>query len=409
MVERTLLQSKTLKNQPMLANKRGQIFPFLVMVIIIMLVLVMAFINTSQVNLRELYTMNAADAGAMAGAAQIATAANAIADINVNQMLPQYLTDLGSFGATKPLDPISVWGTFVAYHSVAENAILTFYAAMITGYKGVQQGGGTAISTALQNIPIEEAQQRATLPVVGEVILPSPLQAELDRQLDSIYTDDSNVAFEYTWHQHSFNLTDQVPVFGERVRIDVNKPSSNALELSPLPMSLLMADWALWIPPCVYVDGCSVCAFFLSIATLGLTEVEIDMVVTRYTIQGIMFQSPLYSFIEGHNMAGAMTTISSLFSLYMAFPLCFPTSIAVCPPGGTMMAALCLFAYPVPFLLYMDNNVNIDVTVERESPRKNLGLFTFKKQNMSSYAKAGLRGGNVWSPGSYDIELKEVR
>ena len=77
-------------------DKRGQIFPFLTVVLILMVVLVMAFVNTAQVNVRKVGTMNAADAGAMAGAAAIASAANAIADMNVNVIIPTYLADLAA-------------------------------------------------------------------------------------------------------------------------------------------------------------------------------------------------------------------------------------------------------------------------------------------------------------------------
>ncbi|MFC1646549.1 pilus assembly protein TadG-related protein, partial [Candidatus Omnitrophota bacterium] len=66
-----------------LKNRRGQVFPFFVLILVVIIIATMAYVNLSQVDTHKIDTMNAADAAALAGASSLAQAANGIADINV--------------------------------------------------------------------------------------------------------------------------------------------------------------------------------------------------------------------------------------------------------------------------------------------------------------------------------------
>ena len=58
-----------------LRNNKGQVFPFFVLILVIVIIATMAYVNISQVDTHKIDTMNAADAAALAGAAVLAQAA----------------------------------------------------------------------------------------------------------------------------------------------------------------------------------------------------------------------------------------------------------------------------------------------------------------------------------------------
>ena len=72
-------------------RRKGQIAPFLIAVIVILLIALMVTVNLGKISLTRTATSNAADAGALAGASTMANGLNAIKDMSAG-MLADYLS-----------------------------------------------------------------------------------------------------------------------------------------------------------------------------------------------------------------------------------------------------------------------------------------------------------------------------
>src|SRR3989338_120988 len=71
-------------------NRKGQLAPFMIAVIVILLIAIMVTVNLGKISLTKTNTANAADAGALAGASTMANGLNAIGDIS-DEMLADFI------------------------------------------------------------------------------------------------------------------------------------------------------------------------------------------------------------------------------------------------------------------------------------------------------------------------------
>lgn len=69
------------------SRKKGQITPFMIAVIVILLIVTMITVNLGKISMTRTHTANAADAGALAGASTMANGLNAIKDLSTTMFM----------------------------------------------------------------------------------------------------------------------------------------------------------------------------------------------------------------------------------------------------------------------------------------------------------------------------------
>lgn len=400
-----------------LRNRRGQVFPFFVLILVVVIIATMAYVNLSQVDTHKLDTMNAADAAALAGAATMAQAANAIADINVNYLKPtfwaQFWTGIYRPGWTGvPTSRLWQWFSF------ASMQLLTYLDCCLSGYKAVQSSAAIAHTTALGSL-IEEAQMRQ-----GSATGPrekSRFSIWLDNQRFFDNRDQNPTNFAYTWfpYQYDFDQDRQVqPDLGNYARAEeaatgVKKPDENSLELVPMPpMPQFTIYWGpcwdcsygVWcntnliVPPIFEIwwnQGAAKIAMALVLATTvynalhddkappGMQRVWVSLVAA--TIVPMMGQI---------NWGGQFCPYP-----YPTFNCCFVWNWG-----------WAYYLIPVPWIQdLVPGDAEVQVQVSRFSPTKDLGLWQFQHGNITSGARANMYGGSVNRfPGGYKIRVGEV-
>lgn len=429
-------------------SKQGQIFPFLIIVIVFMLIAVMAFINTSQVNIRKVGTMNAADSGAMAAGTQMATTGNEMAWMNF-QLMIWYGIITGLFAIPGYHEIAEVTGRFMEYREHAHTTIEAFQGLCVSGYKGMQQAGGSALFSAFSNAPADEPQRRhresdGTL---------RALQSGLSRYLkvlqwsNTIYQDASEKELSvppYMWNPYSYNLTtgQQQPlggplgIGGESLSVRVKK-SAGAMTPWPIFVSPLITSfkWSAANPllgcplgDCS-VSGCMI--YFLLIEWPAAIAQQVYSILMRFDIYEKMTSGTMYDFLKEWGVDKATNILDITAIVMMASPLCWgdyepwpilPDDILLfcgalipippywIPPPNIWNTDYCFFLWPFPMMVALDpNNPEVQVDVTRFSPQRNLGLFSFRNQVVSSSSTGQMTDGNIFIPGHYKIKVKDVR
>ena len=400
-------------------KENGQIFPFLIVVIILLLVALMAYINLSQVNLRKLSTMNAADAAALAAASELASIANNIAYVNKSDLQDTY--DLDWVGVLKHfvhMDTICISARYGEYLGFVAGQLATYLGLVNSGYVGTQQAGGSALQLALSNMPIEEAARRKGS-YDGEI-----QKSAFSEWLDDveIYTPASNTVLErsYEWNQYSYNVTEGRQVKQpqpERVTVKIDKPDHNAFVLTPFPSVDFTLFWDLYLGlPCcspVCPDACTLaCGLALSAHTSDLTLMAAEqlaatiIITAEYAIATAitLMDQDVFGPAVYYELAALGVEIALMAIAMTPIPIVVPTS---CPYFGLYVV---IWPIPIAYIASMGDLDDYEVSVEvtRFSPAKNLGLFQFKEQKITSGARAGIAEGHIFAPGSYKVKVYEV-
>lgn len=136
-------------------RKKGQITPFLIAVIVILLSAIMLTVNVGKVSMTKTHTANAADAGALAGATDMANGLNAIKDIS-NAMFAAYLT--AQIVLYMCLPHCVIAKVFYATHVAAQGVLLA--KAIMTASDTLGTAEKDGLRLAFSNAGIDEAKQR---------------------------------------------------------------------------------------------------------------------------------------------------------------------------------------------------------------------------------------------------------
>jgi len=408
---RTILQFKHFKAK---RGTKGQMFPFLTIIIVIILIAVVAFVNVSQVNTQKIYTMNSADAAALAGAALLASTANNIASSNAGSgsesLMNTYLYAMGFFAIPCPLWDFFVEGRFYSYMGMGPVNLLRFIYLVSAGMAGVQGAAGQAAMTAFGNMPIEEAQTRIGSPT-GDTKVPS----EFSNWLHNInfYDSDRSPSYTYNWHSYYYNITEDKQMLRQQpdyVRVKIKKPDENCLVLTPAPAAPVVANYWMLIAPYLVVDEGAACwTDYMNRVLPKLIRMQGPHKVQAQTemliILGLAEFTDLLSQLSVTNFAGFLATEIAFAESLPALMHVFV--IGGCPPGGFVWVSA-LYWFPVPFILRIENNSpEISVEVTRFSPTRDLGLWQFRERKVTSGAKAKIIGGSAMSD-NYNIQLTEV-
>lgn len=441
-------------------NQRGQMFPFLVIVIIFMLIAVMAFVNTSQVNLHKVGTMNAADSGAMAAGTQLATTANEMAWMNFQLMIWFGIITL-EFRVPLYHRLAFVTGRFMEYREHAHSTIEAFQGLCVSGYKGMQQAGGSALFSAFSNAPVDEPQRRHRESDGSFEARQSGMSRYLKvlQWTNTIYQDasETDLSRTYSWNPYSYNLTTKqqqrvggpLGIGGESLTVHIKK-SDGALTPWPLFASPLITKfgWTAILNPCVNFEcWSSPCGLYFGLveypAAIGQQLLSLWM---RFDIFTKMTSGKMYDFLKDWGVDKATNILDITAMVMLISPLCWgdyepwpirpqtedmilfcgviyewplwPLCLGIplvdpwcwIPPINAYNEDICFFLWPFPMMLWLDpNEAEVEVNVSRFSPERNLGLFKFKNQIVSSSSTGQMTGGTIFIPGHYKIKVKDVR
>jgi len=410
-------------------NKKGQIFPFLVLMMIIMVVAIMAFVNVAQVNNQKISAINAADAGAYAGAAQLASAANAIARLNNTQMwrtsYGNQVLFLGMSGvaAIVGLGDVTVQAAFWKYVGLCASNILKYASILKAAYHASISANAAAAMTAFSNAGIEEAEQR-----VGTTTGSKRPSSEygLTQYLNDLNFYDKKTQenttnqYDYSWSKYYYNITtgqemQRSNLEQNKISIIVNKPKDNGLAPVPFPVVPISAFWWKWLPP--VTDP-----FTGSAELAACIAQEVDAEAMEITLAA----EPPYAAIAFAADIVATDIFSGFYKNYYTFAeslqlsymnpwlvapmICYGSTVVPCCPTGGFWFKACVYLVPFPWVATLqDENAEVSVEVKNFVPERNLGLWLFKQNTSTGKAKAEIHGGNIMSyDGGYEVKLTEA-
>ena len=372
----------------------------------------MAFVNVSQVNTQKLYTMNAADAAALAGAAQLASTANSIADVNSGQdgLFESYYMRQ-AWTTILPFDPISASARFGLYINDSLANLLKYLGLLAAGLAASQQAAAQATMTAFGNMPIEEAQTREDS-VTGDVKVPSRLSNWL--QNTNFYSEDTLKEYTYEWSSHYYNITEGRQMLRPQhdfIKVKVKKPDDNCLVIVPAPASPQATFYMMYLPPCVVVDLCAGCAAVAELTTFpaGIMMRTVHPTAAAITLGTALATSTIYSAVGGVPtpvpVSQILTGLAGVIALLVGWLQPIDIYVGGCNNINIVMV---LYWVPLPYLINIaNNNAEVAVEVTRFSPTRDLGLWQFRERSITSGSRARMRDGSVWSA-NYKIEIKDV-
>jgi hypothetical protein len=314
-------------------RKRGQITPFLIAVIAILLIAIMVTVNLGKISMTKTHTANAADAGALAGASTHTNTLNAIADRN-SMMIANYLANQIAF-----LIPITMcmWGwRYAQYLAFIAMQATMFATAWDDGSTGYREARNFARQLAFSNAAIDEAKPRNP----GE-----SYEAWLQRKSrfeqwmdDKRYERNDNDPVTYSWEdgrggQNSVTVTTDAPDF----------PG-----LIPMP-GVLQGTFRDVIGPCGW--GCL----------------------------------PCIPQVEAYEVCYAAALIPPVFSIGIA-PFCC----------SCVISTFLVYPVPIAFIADIrDDDPEITVTVNRIEPEAGLGLWRMRYESQGSPPGTGITSSST--------------
>jgi hypothetical protein len=397
-------------------SKKGQVAPFLISIIVILLIATMALVNIGKVGTYRVNTSNAADAGAVAGVSMIASTQNAIADANAGDglfnigmlqgisLMDAYTMLLGLFFIPLPLQTESV--KYNVYLGYSVSLFTNYLNLLYMGYRGMQNAKAQAHQLAFSNAQVEEVTNVET---TGPGVY-RPVKSNFEQWIEN--QDLEGDSFTYSWRQYSFQ-----PQQGQQVqeaaanwvRSDVQPPSENSLLPIPMPAAPLVNTYWLWIPPCT-IDGCGACAAAASYYYTKMAQINgAESLASKAKTEGAMQMS-----IHGTTLAVTATAGSAanvvITTLKTAAGIPLVQAFTIVPPVcGATAWMMVLYWVPVPFIVAMwPNDASMGINVTRYEPASDLGLFTNRADEVRSGARATTYGGSVFSPHSYRIRLEST-
>lgn len=138
-----------------LRNKVGQVTPFMLGVIAILIVALMITVNIGKVGLIKTNTQNAADAGALAGASLIANGLNSIRDYS-DIMMQDWITAFVVLVSCK----MPCLGAWVFYGAHLASQIAMYVMSIKAGDDACKEAKKSAVRIAFNNIGVDESKPR---------------------------------------------------------------------------------------------------------------------------------------------------------------------------------------------------------------------------------------------------------
>ena len=415
-------------------GKRGQVFPFFVLILVVILIASMSYVNVSQVETHKLDTMNAADAGALAGAAVLSQAANNIADIN--KMMKEAWDANSSGNSYVFAYSGSLLARTYAWYSFAFSQICTYLGACLAAYEAVQSSASAAHATALSAMNIDEAQKRS-----GSATGPIE-RSDFSQFMDTRefwtwdrYRNPSNLTYEWYPYQYDFDQKRQVqpnlgnPARAEQVTSFVLKPAENTLELYPMPpMPQVTAFFGilpsvLTCPACPSWDPSGIAMGSpMSSAPMTMWEENYWAYGVGYGLSTAIMAILVYQdMLTDPSLPPGMRNILDNVMQTLFFPMTgWVTPISICITIPTawgcfsiniyMNVGVYMYFIPVPYIQDLRSGTSeVQVEISRFSPYKNLGLWFSGTHNVTSGARANICCGSVnRDPGGYEIRVGDV-
>jgi len=401
-------------------SKKGQIFPFLILILVIVIIAVMSYVNMAQVTSHKIMVSNAADAGALSGMAQVASACNAIVDWNIDYLAEWYQKHMPFF--LTPYWVCSLWYPAKAslWAELSEHQVRTYLQLCSTALKATNSVFPASIMQALQNLEVAEAEKRE-----GS-IRGDRAESNLEKQLEDIEFDSDAILnhlvydFTYNWTRYEYNLTRQrlaVPGYpDEQMQISTRRPDGVVLE----------ASWPAVLPSFGFSIVAGTTPDVLARLGVGIhsvfsinAAVIASIVGARVVAAGIMIESALAQELFGTEYAPR-----DMHAIWDNLAVAFATGvidialgpfgpILPCPiPCSSVVFYIGIGEYTIP--LEDISEIRIDdrgteVQVSRFSPAKNLGLWQWKHGNITSGARAHVPDGHeAHSRNSFRINIREV-
>lgn len=415
-----------------LRGRKGQVFPFFVLILVVILIATMAYVNLSQVETHKLDTMNAADAAALAGVAVLSQAANNIADINKSMKTAYDANSSGNsyvFATTG-----SLLNRTYAWYSFAFSQITTYLSACLAAYEAVQSSAAVAHSTAMGAMNIDEAQKRS-----GSATGPRE-RSDFSLWMDTRefwtwdrYRNPSDLTYKWYPYQYDFDQHRQVqPDLGNEMRAEkvtsiVLKPSENTLELYPMsPMPQVTAFFGILpgassCPPCMSDASGAAMGWRYSWNPMKMAAgTWNENTISWATGEGLITAIDLmleYSDLWDSNAPSGMRNIIANVRQSMIVPvagwvqdMCYGWCIWGVGFSIYINVGVYMYTIPVPWIQDLrSGDAEVQVQVSRFTPSKNLGLWWFGQHNTTSGARANICCGSVnRDPGGYEIRVGEV-
>lgn len=392
--------------------KKGQITPFLIAVIVILLSAIMIAVNVGKVSMTKTNTANAADAGALAGGTHHTNTLNTLADTNT-AMIAEYLTMVALFAIPYKsicLEP-TYYGLWLAFMAAQATQFATAWQAGVDGYNDARD---SAKQLAFSNANIDEAKTRrdnsggdcesqektrGTCETYEQWLQRKSRFEEWTQEKGYVTSDhDAPSTYEWTDKQGGQNY----------VTVDPDAPGFPGL--LPMPGVLVGMYTDGPFPPFVTCPTCNVaCAVALKVyLTCALAAGATPIFVPAMSGVPCLGCCPCPSVI-GVTISPGVVHTSTYTPAYIL------GSAAACgfPVSNTIF-------YPVPIAFIADiveDNPEISVTVTRKEPQRALGpLWNMKyedpqrhpgRDEISSRARARTSGGRVGPAPDpdYDSEL----
>lgn len=423
-------------------RKRGQVAPFLLIVLVILLIATIALVNIAKVGTHRLSTANASDVGALSGAAALASFENTAADINETYMKPLYYGYLLALGYNALVGKIDLAlyleepFDYAITRYMVGSLLIAYITLLVQGKQACRVARKQAHSSAFGNAGIEEAQKRRRSDKeIQEPNLSNFLQ-------NTVGTDPS---YTYTWYQYAINLaTGKEDKEATKSSVTSTVTGTEAFCLYPKGYE----NWykVYYVPVHNFIR--KICAGKDSVpcgCPGSWTEYNADISRVWCIIEQSIWHNLelLGYYVVTIALANVLTgtseciddilqeTLQELVSQMFTFlvlpvlpppiPICTKKCCpALCPPPGPCLAPDFCFAesftpcyvsvpyfIPTPWIEGIANN-DADLTVEvtRSEPSRDTGGFWVRKSTTVRSKARARTFGNFDIPGSYDCRLE---
>ena len=384
-------------------NRKAQIAPFFIAIIVILLIAVMIAVNLGKISSNKTNTANAADAGALAGATVYDQTLNNLAYTNAS-MIAEYLAAQASF-----LIPMNIctesttWSRFISYTTTMALLAAEYAAAWIAGTDGYQEARNTARQTAFNNAGIDETKARQSGEAYEDWL---KRDSRLSQWMsDKEYASESSGSVAYNWNDNVKYGQSGTTGGQNSVEVDVQGPDFPGLIPGPFVLVGMFTG-----PPIPMFTGCPECNFECAFG-LGLYEICLDSLTVANAV------APIISSIGCHV---GCCPCPSFWSISVSGGIAYGYYLTQILPSftscGMVAHNIILYELPIAFIAsIIEDNPEISVSVKRIEPSINLGLWNMRYekepgQGIRSRARAKAEGGSVGPIPSeeYDASLIEV-
>lgn len=363
-------------------SSAGQVTPFTIAIIVVLLMALMVAVNIGKVGLFRINASNAADSGALAGGTLHTNTLNAIGYINSDMQI-NWLSVQATFAY-----PVTVCYERARYLTwIAFMATQAYYFAEAEriGNEGYDEARNQAYKLAFSNAGISEWKARSP----GE---PYDQYLQRDTDLQNKLQDED---YKFTGSSETYSWGDSSVV------VNVDTPDFPGLIPSPAVLQGVYYD-AGW--PCI-CDCCAGCVFG-----------RIIPVSACLSISGAPYSN--------------LTLVATVVGYPTGCTSCMPSGTIISTPtvsdmglriwdggGGTCYSGFwfgCTYIVPIAFIAdIIDDDPEIDVTVTKNEADKDLGIWNMRYKDpntqggIRSNSRARTSGGTIGpiASSTYEPEL----